>query len=42
MPMMLSIQLTKVKFRQYQMRAYLPNFVFAKVTRYTFLDLQYT
>ena len=34
MPMMLSIQITKLKFRQYKLRAISPNLIFAKVTRY--------
>ena len=33
--MTLNIQLAKFEFRQYQMRAVLPNFMFTKVTRYT-------
>ena len=33
--MMLSIQITKFKFRQYQLRAVLPDLMLAKVTRYT-------
>ena len=35
MPMTLSIQIAKFKFRQYQIRAVSPNLMFTKVTRYT-------
>ena len=35
LPMMLSIQIAKFKFHQYQVRAVLPNLMLAKVTRYT-------
>ena len=33
--MMLSIQIAKFKFRQYQLRAISPNLMLAKVTHYT-------
>ena len=35
MPMVLRIQIAKLKFRQYQLRANSPNLMLAKVSRYT-------
>ena len=35
MPIMLSIQIAKVIFRQYQLKPVLPNLMLAKITRYT-------
>ena len=32
-PIMLSIQITKFKFRQYQLKAISPNLMLAKITR---------
>ena len=37
--MMLSIQIAKFKFRQYQMRVVSPNLMLAKVTRYAIFQL---
>ena len=39
--MMLSIQIAKFKFYQYQLRAVSPNLMFAKLTRYTILLLHF-
>ena len=36
--MALSIQIAKLKFHQYELRAVSPNLILAKVTRYTVYD----